>query len=89
MRDFEVFDLVPTSTWKKFATYMHDAGDRESGTNMLHLEILSVKPVPELAASEIVVKVSGVAQRRVRVLKKGRRRCFHYAYTLTRTRWTL
>lgn len=57
IQDLEIFDHVPTSTWKKFATYMHDAGERESGTSMIHLEILNVKPVPDLAASEIVMKV--------------------------------
>lgn len=57
VRDLEIYDHVPTSTWRKFATYMHEAGERESGTSMVHLEILTVKPVPELAASEIVLKV--------------------------------
>ncbi|CAG7990484.1 unnamed protein product [Penicillium salamii] len=57
VRDLEIYDHVPTSTWKKFATYMHEAGEKESGTSMIHLEILTVKPVPELAASEIVLKV--------------------------------
>ena len=57
VQDLEIFDHVPTSTWKKFATYMHDAGERESGTSMIHIEILNVKPVPNLAASEIVLKV--------------------------------
>ena len=57
VQDLEIFDHVPTSTWKKFATYMHDAGERESGTSMVHLEILNVKPVPNLAASEIILKV--------------------------------
>lgn len=56
--DLEIFDHVPTSTWKKFATYMHDAGEREAGTSMVHIEILNVKPIPDLAASEIVLKVS-------------------------------
>ncbi|KAJ5733932.1 hypothetical protein N7493_002718 [Penicillium malachiteum] len=56
--DLEIFDHVPTSTWKKFATYMHEAGERESGTSMVHLEILTVKPVAELAASEIVLKAT-------------------------------
>lgn len=60
VKDFEIFDHVPTSTWKKFAAYMHEAGERESGMSMVHLEILTVKPVPELAASEIVLKVSGL-----------------------------
>ena len=58
VRELEIFDHVPTSTWKKFATYMHDAGERESGTSMIHVEILNVKPVPELAASEIILKVT-------------------------------
>ncbi|KAE8385971.1 hypothetical protein BDV23DRAFT_9230 [Aspergillus alliaceus] len=56
--DLEIFDHVPTSTWKKFATYMHEVGEKESGTSMLHLEILTVRPVPELAASEIVLKAT-------------------------------
>ena len=55
--DFEVFDHVPSSTWKKFATYMHDAGEREMGRPMVRLEIFNVKPVPELAASELVLRV--------------------------------
>lgn len=57
VQDLDIFDHVPTSTWKKFATYMRDAGERESGTSMVHLEILNVKPVPNLAASEIILKV--------------------------------
>lgn len=58
VHDLEIFDHVPTSTWKKFATYMHDAGERESGTSMVHLEILNVKPVANLAASELILKAS-------------------------------
>lgn len=58
VNDLTIFDHVPTSTWKKFATYMHEAGEKESGTSMIHLEILTVKPVPELAASEIVLKAT-------------------------------
>ena len=58
VQDLDIFDHVPTSTWKKFATYMHDAGERETGTSMVHIEILNVKPVPDLAASEIILKGS-------------------------------
>ncbi|KAF2839399.1 hypothetical protein M501DRAFT_933518, partial [Patellaria atrata CBS 101060] len=58
VRDFEVIDNMPTSTWKKFATYMHDAGERQMGRPMIHLEMLNVKPVMELAASEIVLRVT-------------------------------
>ncbi|PCH03072.1 Autophagy-related protein 2 [Penicillium occitanis (nom. inval.)] len=58
VNDLEIFDHIPTSTWKKFATYMNDAGVRESGTSMVHLEIINVKPVAELAASEIILKAT-------------------------------
>ncbi|ESZ90844.1 hypothetical protein SBOR_8761 [Sclerotinia borealis F-4128] len=58
VHDLEVFDHIPTSTWRKFATYMQDAGEREKGSNMAHIEILNVKPVSYLAASEIVLKVT-------------------------------
>lgn len=58
VRKVEVFDHVPTSTWKKFATYMHEAGEREVGTDMVHIELLNVKPVAELAASEMVMKLT-------------------------------
>ncbi|KAL1964060.1 hypothetical protein VTN77DRAFT_7606 [Rasamsonia byssochlamydoides] len=58
VHDLEIFDHIPTSTWKKFATYMYDAGERESGTSMVHLEVLNVKPVADLAASEIVLKAT-------------------------------
>ncbi|KAJ5971924.1 uncharacterized protein N7479_001842 [Penicillium vulpinum] len=58
VKDLEIYDHVPTSTWKKFATYMREAGEKESGTSMVHLEILIVRPVPELAASEIVLKAT-------------------------------
>lgn len=58
IKDLDVFDHVPTSTWKKFATYDQDAGEREMGSSMVHLEILNVKPQPELAVSEIVLKAT-------------------------------
>ncbi|KAI1826526.1 hypothetical protein F4861DRAFT_497635 [Xylaria intraflava] len=58
VKDLVVFDHVPTSTWKKFATYDQDAGEREMDASMVHLEILNVKPLPELAASEIVLKAT-------------------------------
>ena len=58
VEDLDIFDNVPTSAWRKFATYMHDAGQRQIGESMVHIEILTVKPVPDLAASEIVMTVS-------------------------------
>ncbi|KAH8893476.1 hypothetical protein GQ53DRAFT_763766 [Thozetella sp. PMI_491] len=57
IHDLDIFDHVPTSTWKKFAMYDQDAGEREMGASMVHLEILNTKPVANVAASELVIKV--------------------------------
>ncbi|KAJ8605685.1 hypothetical protein MRB53_041402 [Persea americana] len=56
VNEFEIFDHVPTSTWKKFVTYMHESGPREDKKAMLHLEICNVKPVLDLTASELVIR---------------------------------
>ncbi|PHH88794.1 hypothetical protein CDD83_7043 [Cordyceps sp. RAO-2017] len=58
VQTLDIFDHVPTSTWKKFATYDQDQGEREMGTNMIHLELLNVRPIPDLAASEIVLRAT-------------------------------
>lgn len=58
IHNLDIFDHVPTSTWKKFATYNMDAGERELGTSMVHIEVLLVKPVPDLAAAEFVLKAT-------------------------------
>ena len=58
VKDLEIIDQLPTSTWRKFATYMRDAGEREVDTSMVHIEILNVKPVADLSASEIVLKLT-------------------------------
>ena len=58
VQDLEIFDHVPTSTWKKFATYMHDAGERQSGSSMVHIKIMNVRPVLDLAASEVILQAT-------------------------------
>lgn len=58
VKNLDVLDNVPTSTWKKFATYDHDAGERELGSSMVHIEMLNVRPLPDLAASEIVMRAT-------------------------------
>jgi autophagy-related protein 2 len=57
--DFEIFDHVPTSTWKKFLTFHTDKKNmREMMKPMIHLELLNVRPVPELETSEMTICVS-------------------------------
>jgi len=58
INDLDVFDHIESSTWKKFAMYDHDAGERELGASMVHLELLNTKPVPSMPASEIVLKAT-------------------------------
>jgi autophagy-related protein 2 len=57
VQDLEVFDHVPTSTWKKFVTCAIDPNMRELIRPMINLELVTVKPVTDLAASELVIKV--------------------------------
>lgn len=58
INNLDIFDDVPTSTWKKFATYDQDAGERELESVMVHAEILNVKPVIEMPASEVVMRIT-------------------------------
>lgn len=60
IRDFDIYDHISTSTWKKFATYMHDFGPREAGRPQIHIELLTVRPVPELAANELVLRATAL-----------------------------
>lgn len=67
IRDFEIFDNVPTSTWRKFLTYYNDEGNmREMMKPMIHLELLNVRPVPDLAATEIAIRVSAIGETHVK-----------------------
>jgi autophagy-related protein 2 len=58
VQDFEIFDHVPTSTWKKFITCVIPPSQREMNRPMINLNLLTVKPVTDLAASELVIRVS-------------------------------
>jgi autophagy-related protein 2 len=57
VRDLEIFDHLPTSTWRKFLTCSIDPGARQMNKPMINLDLVTVKPVTELAASELVIKV--------------------------------
>lgn len=57
VKNFEIIDNVPTSTWNKFVTYMRSSGDREWDADMIHLIMDTVKPIPSIAASEAIISV--------------------------------
>lgn len=59
VKDFEIFDNVPTSTWRKFLTQLeNDPSLREVAKPMFHIELLNVRTLENFAASEIVLHVS-------------------------------
>ncbi len=58
VRDFEIFDNVPTSTWRKFLTSLNtDEDGREMAKPMMHIELLNVRTLEQYAASEITLHV--------------------------------
>lgn len=58
VNSLEVFDRMPTSTWKKFATYDIDAGERELGSDMIHIQLSLLQPKSDLAAVDNVLRVT-------------------------------
>lgn len=56
--NLEIFDRLPTSTWRKFATYDIDAGERELGSNMVHVELGLLQTKSQLAAVDNVLRVT-------------------------------
>lgn len=88
LRDFEIFDNVPTSTWRKFLTYHYDEENmREMKKPMIHIELLNVQPVPDLAATELLIKVCPCNfSIRDPILTSLRSRFFLCAFTLTKMR---
>jgi autophagy-related protein 2 len=57
VKEFEVYDHVPTSTWRKFVTRLRDASPQPDCTSMLYLTLQNVKPRLDLAATELVLGV--------------------------------
>lgn len=59
IRDLEIFDKVPSSTWRKFLTHLEtDSSTREMFKPMFHIQMDNVKTLESHSASEIVLKVS-------------------------------
>ncbi|KAG6874206.1 hypothetical protein C0995_003752 [Termitomyces sp. Mi166 len=55
VRDAEILDHIKTSTWKKFLTELRSdsrGNVRETDSNMVQFEILTVRPVPGHSATE-------------------------------------
>ena len=58
LRQFEIFDNVPTSTWKKFLTQQQTGGTREISRPMVHIELLNRKTIQEREATDLMIHVA-------------------------------
>jgi autophagy-related protein 2 len=61
VRDIEILDHIKTSTWRKFLTDLRSdsrGNIRETDSNMLRVELLSVRPVPDHPSEETRLRVS-------------------------------
>ncbi|EMC98576.1 hypothetical protein BAUCODRAFT_84209 [Baudoinia panamericana UAMH 10762] len=59
VQDFEIFDNVPTSTWRKFLTSLEDgSGGREMAKPMAHIQVHNVKTLQDYSATELVIQVT-------------------------------
>lgn len=69
VRDFEILDHIKTSTWRAFLTEMRSdsrGNVRESGSNMVRVELRDVKPIPGNPSVESRLRV-GVCLTRVHI----------------------
>lgn len=60
MEDVEIFDHIKTSTWKKFLTSSRSdsrGNIRETGSNMVRVELRTVHPVPNHPSEEARLRV--------------------------------
>lgn len=58
LKQFEIFDNVPTSTWKKFLTQKHQDGTQEIDRPMVHIELLNKKTIQERDATDLMIHVA-------------------------------
>lgn len=61
VRDLEILDHIKTSTWRKFLTELRSdsrGNIRETNSNMVRVELLSVRPVPGHPSEEARLRVS-------------------------------
>jgi autophagy-related protein 2 len=58
LRQFEIFDNVPTSTWKKFLTQQQNGDTPEISQPMVHIELLNRKTIQEREATDLMIHVA-------------------------------
>lgn len=84
VRDLEILDHIKTSTWKKFLTELRSdsrGNVRETDSNMVRIELRSVRPVPGNSSEETRLRVSTWKSCELpQLLTWNRPRFCHYVY---------
>lgn len=93
VKDVEILDHVKTSTWRKFLTTLRSdsrGNIRETGSDMVRIELRGVHPVPGKALEEIRLRVSSwiVAVEPFKRVNFSRSKFCPFAFTLTKMHWT-
>lgn len=63
LTDFEIFDKMPSSTWRKFLTHRDDPSMREMSKPMFNIKMENVKTIRSHAATDIMLHVTALPLR--------------------------
>ena len=93
IKDAEILDHVKTSTWRKFLTALRSdsrGNIRETGSDMVRIELRRVHPVPGNALEETRLRVSLciVFMEPLKRDNSPRLKFCPFAFTLTKMHWT-
>jgi autophagy-related protein 2 len=93
VKDVEILDHVKTSTWRKFLTALRSdsrGNIRETGSDMVRIELRGVHPVPGKALEETRLRVSLwiVAVESFKEVNFSRSKFYPFAFMLTKMHWT-
>jgi len=93
VKDVEILDHVKTSTWRKFLTSLRSDSHgniRETGSDMVRIELRGVHPVPGRALEETRLRVSlwFVTVESLNRVNFFRLKFCPFAFMLTKMHWT-
>ncbi|KAK4493610.1 hypothetical protein PRZ48_015277 [Zasmidium cellare] len=63
LKDFEIYDRIPSSTWRKFLTHRDDPSQREMSKPMFHIKLDNIKTIRSHAATDIMLHVTALPLR--------------------------
>ncbi|KAF2169461.1 hypothetical protein M409DRAFT_20679 [Zasmidium cellare ATCC 36951] len=63
LQDFEIYDRMPSSTWRKFLTHRDEPSMREMSKPMFHIKLDNVRTIRSHAATDIMLHVTALPLR--------------------------